>query len=458
MERSVVIFSIAPDECQSAHISVGAEKQTGADVTDRPLTRSVRRLLTWRDGTDGRLVLFGAVGTYLAAVVVGRLVWQVNVWAFLGIPPGPSVFFDARNLTAAWECQRLGYDPLYESPCDPWDRPLMYLRPWLFFGVLGLDQSHTFALAVALIAGLFLTFALLVGRVPLGTGVVLALAACSPAVMLAVERANMDIALFSLIAASLLFWQRFSGPARVWSPILVLIGATAKIYPVFALPAFVFTRNRVASRTALLCGAAFGAYVVFSLRDIVHVAEIATQGQLFSYGARILPAHLYHQIGADRWTGPAAVKQLLAAVPLGVIATAIVVRVQRRLGARGDDTMVNTSRLLALHAGTLIYLGTFATANNFDYRLVFLLLTLPQLVEWASIPGDRLSSLAAATLVAIVVLLWVGSLSQWLNLWDELASWVVASLLTAVLAATLPSLNSVRRSVLGDVASVGGQP
>ena len=236
---------------------------------------------------------------------------------------------------------------------------------------------------------------------------------------------------------------------------LVLIGATAKLYPVFALPAFVVTRSRMAARTALACITAFGLYCIYSARDIAHVAEIAIQGELWSYGARILPAHLYHQVGADRWTGPAAVKQLLAAVPLGVIAAAIVVRVQRRLGARGDDTTVNTCHLLALHAGALIYLGTFATANNFDYRLVFLLLTLPQLVEWASIPGDRLSSLAAATLVAIVVLLWVGSLSQWLNLWDELASWVVASLLTAVLVATLPSLNSVRRSVLGDVASVG---
>ncbi len=305
---------------------------------------------------------------------------------------------------------------------------------------------------------MFLSIALLAGRVPAGTGLILACAACSPAVMLAVERANMDVALFSLVAAAVLLWGALPGPAQVISPILVLLGATAKIYPVFALPAFVVTRSQVAARTALACIAAFGLYCIYSARDIAHVAEIAIQGELWSYGARILPAHLYHHVGADRWTGPAAVKQLFAALPLGVIAAAIVVRIQRRLGARGDDTTVNTSRLLALHAGALIYLGTFATANNFDYRLVFLLLTLPQLVEWASIPADRFSSLAAATLVAIVVLLWVGSLSQWLNLWDELASWVVASLLTAVLAATLPSLNSVRRSVLGDVASVGVHP
>ena len=76
----------------------------------------------------------------------------------------------------------------------------MYLRPWLLLGVLGLDQSHTVALSIVLVVSLFVSLCILVGRVPAGTGFLLALAACSPAVMLAVERANMDIALFS-------FWR-----------------------------------------------------------------------------------------------------------------------------------------------------------------------------------------------------------------------------------------------------------
>jgi hypothetical protein len=422
---------------------------------ERLLAGPLRRLLTWGPGTDGRVVLLGAVALYLGIIAAGRLVWGFDLWPFLGVPSGRSLFFDARNLTAAWECHRLGYDPLYANPCDPWHRPLMYLRPWLLLGVLGLDQSHTFALSVVLIAAMFLSFSVLVGRVPTGTGVVLAVAACSPAVMFAVERANMDIALFSLVAISILVWRAFPGPTRVISPCLVLIAATAKIYPVFALPAFVFARNRVAARAALLCLAAFGVYVVSSLRDVRHAAEIATQGQTLSYGARILIAHLYHQMGADRWAGPAALKQLLAALPLGFIAAAIAVRVHRRLAPRRDETTVATGSLVGLHAGALIYLGTFAVANNFDYRLVFLMLTLPQLVEWACMPAHRLSSLASTTLVGIIVLLWVGSLSEWLHLWDELASWAVAGLLAAVVAATVPSLESVGKSVLRGIPFPG---
>ena len=230
-----------------------------------------------------------ARGAALAAVAVyatiasGRLVWGVDLWPRLGVPSGPSLFFDARNVTAAWECARLGYDPLYDSPCDPWGRPLNYPRPWLLLGVLGLDQSHTFAFAAVLVAAMFVSFSLLVGRVPAGTGIVMALAACSPAVMLAVERANMDIAMFSLVASSFLWWQTFPGTGRVVSPVLMLLAAVAKIYPVFALPVFVVTRSRIALLASLLSLAGFGVYLL-----TVSVTSCRLLGSLsgddFSYG------------------------------------------------------------------------------------------------------------------------------------------------------------------------------
>ena len=49
-----------------------------------------------------------------------------------------------------------------------------------------------------------------------------------------------------------------------------------------------------------------------------------------------------------------------------------------------------------------------------------------------------------------LVLLWVGSLSEWLNLWDELASWAVAGLLVPpLIVATMPRLDAVRDLILG---------
>jgi hypothetical protein len=421
-----------------------------SDIAERVIVRPLRRVLSWGADRDGRWILILVVATCLSTIAAVRFIWGVDLWPWLGVPPGPSLFFDARNLTAAWECQRLGYDPLYENPCDPRGRPLMYLRPWLLLGFLGLDQSHTVALSVVLIGAMFSSFAALVQRVPVGTGIVLAMAACSPAVLLAIERANMDVALFSLVSAAILLWRAFPGAARTVSPTLVLVAATAKIYPVFALPAFVIARERVAARFALLCLVGFAIYLVYGFRDVAHAAAIAIQGDHFSYGARILPAHLYHQVGADHWAGPRALKQLITLVPVVVMAAAIAVRVHRRLAPRDDEITLATAGFVGFHAGALIYLGTFAVANNFDYRLVFLLLTLPQLVEWVRTPAHRLSSLASITLVGILLLLWVSSLSEQLDHWDELASWGVAGLLAAIVAATVPGLSTIRALVVGD--------
>lgn len=429
-----------------------------AAALGRLVAQPLRGLLAWRPGVDGRLVIVVGVTAYLALVAVARLMWQVDLWPHLGVPSGPSLFFDARNLTAAWECQRLGFDPLYESPCDPWGRPLMYLRPWLVLGAVGLDQSHTAIVAVVLIVGMLASFGILLGRVPAGTGGLLTLALCSPAVMFAIERANMDLALFSVLSVAVVLWRAFPRSARLVSPLLVLVAATAKIYPVFALPAFALARSRRAARAAVAATAAFAAYLVVNRADIRHVAEIATQGEHFSFGARILIAHLYHQMRADQWAGPAVLKQLLAIVPLGCVAVVIAVRVHRQLGDRHDTSEISPAPLIAFQCGALIYLGSFAVANNFDYRLVFLLLTLPQLIEWARAPTHRMSSLAAITIVATLLLLWVGSLSRVLQLWDELATWLVAGLLAAILTATLPSLRAARETLLGRALEARSRP
>ena len=47
--------------------------RAGAGVTERLLARSLRRLLTWGPAADGRVVLIGAVATYLGAIAAGRI-------------------------------------------------------------------------------------------------------------------------------------------------------------------------------------------------------------------------------------------------------------------------------------------------------------------------------------------------------------------------------------------------
>jgi glycosyl transferase family 87 len=420
-------------------MTVTDEERTGREPSR--LQRITIRVLTYRSDLDGRLLLLGVLATYFAIVAIPRLIWDIDLWPRLGVPSGPSLFFDTRNLTAALECRRLGFDPLMQNPCDPWDRPLNYPRVWLLLRFLGLTQSHTIPLALLFIALFLGSIFLLVGRIGLGKAIVVAIAVCSPSVMFAVERANMDIVVFTLMVLAVLTW-RVERPWSEWvSPLVVLVAATAKIYPVFALPAYLFTRRRTAAIAAIACTLLFAVYAFVMLDDIRAVAAIAPQGELHSFGARILPAAIYHRFIPERWQGGAITKQLFVIVPLLAAAALLWLPGRRRRPDR--DVGADGSTRLAFSMGSLIFLATFAIGNNFDYRLVFLLLTLPQLFDWVERPHDPRSWLAAVTLVAIVALLWVGALSEPLMLWDEVVTWAVVGLLIVLLAASIPRVRSM---------------
>jgi hypothetical protein len=107
-----------------------------------------------------------------------------------------------------------------------------------------------------------------------------------------------------------------------------------------------------------------------------------------------------------------------------------------------------TSELVAFRMGALIYVGTFVIGNSFDYRLVFLLLTLPLLLRWPATPravGNRVN-LPLVTVAVVIAALWIGTLSEELRLADELVSWTLAGLLLVLLVRTTPQIGSLFQS------------
>jgi hypothetical protein len=404
------------------------------------------RVLAYRQRLDGRVVVLLAVTLYLATVAIPALLGRVDVWPRLGVPSGPSRFFDARNITAALECRRLGHDPLVDNPCDPWRRPMFYPRAWLLLRWLGLDQSHTTALGILIMLLFLASLCLLLGRIPAGEGVVVAIAVCSPAVMLALERANMDVVLFCVLVLAAMVWRRDTLTSWWMSPLLVLLAAIGKLYPIFGLAAYPLLGIRRATLAAGACGLAFLAYVALTLNDVMTVASTATQGQFYSYGARILIGQLYHLIVGRNWQGGSMTAQAVAIVPVLFLAALLWTWARRRLGPRaGREPQAPTAKLLAFYLGMLVYVGTFAVFRNYDYRLVYLLLTLPQLLQWTrqGQAGDARRSLAALGLVAVVLGLWIGAWSERLGLADELVSWAVAGLLVALSAVSVPRLSTL---------------
>jgi hypothetical protein len=397
-------------------------------------------------GLDGRLVVLAVLAVYFAVVAVPRALLDVDVWPALGVPAEDTLFYDARNVAAAADCRRLGHDPLVDNPCDPSARPMNYPRMWLLLRFVGLHQSLTTLFGAVVVLLFLASVLLLVGRLTVRQGALVAAALCSPAVMFAVERGNMDLVLFAMLVLAVFAWRASSEATRLLAPVLVLVAAAAKFYAAFALPAFALTSHRRARWIVAGTLTLLAVYLTATVDDIRKVARAPEGGLRYSFGARILLGHLYHQVVPEAWQGGTLVAQAIAVVPLLAFTVAVWVWARRRFApGEADPVAARSGALLAFHMGALIYLGTFATRKNGDYRLVFLLLTLPLLLAWASSQvKDLRGPLARAGLAAVLAALWLGALSPYIGPADELASWAAAGLLVALLATSTPPLGRRR--------------
>ncbi len=152
---------------------------------------------------------------------------------------------------------------------------------------------------------------------------------------------------------------------------------------------------RLPRRAAVVCVASvaglFAIYAAATLSDIRTIERVLPLTDEATYGLPIVGDWLERLVAHGRmWE---------AALVVFTIAVAIALRrpLHRRLST---DPL---RELDLFWAGAGIYVATFALGRNFDYRLVFLLLTIPQLARWAS----ARQALPIATLCCILLSVWL---------------------------------------------------
>jgi hypothetical protein len=370
-------------------------------------------------------------------------------WDALGVPPVSPAFFDLRSVTSGWDCARQHLGEWPDNPCDPGGRPENYPRIWMAASILGLGEDDTYLIGSLIVIAFFSAAILVLPReAPLGQALVYGLALCSPAVMFGVERGNVDIALFGMVAAAGLVMRRTRyGPTAASA--LILVAAILKLFPIAAIGMLARLPRREAVIAVGSVGGLFGVYAAATFRDIQTIERVLPQGDEYAYGLHIFGG----------WLGRLTASGRMWDVALVVLAIVVAIALRGRLRHLGSGA----SRELDLFwAGAGIYGATFALGRSSDYRLVFLLLTIPQLALWA---WSR-RALPIVTLCGILLTLWLPS--PWSNVpvldglirdWNDLTladgsplpiaapAQIVAFVgLTCLLAATFPPSTEPERS------------
>lgn len=385
----------------------------------------------------GRWTVAGGIYLYFLLVVANG---GHAHWGDFKVPTFNPVFSDLRSLTTAWECAREGLNPLSSNPCDPYERNANYPRLW-WEGLawLGLGESST--IAIGLLAGaafLACVLWLVPRRTTLPAAGVWVAAIVSPAVMLGIERGNPDLFLFVILVFALATFRR-SGLGRVVSAALVVEAAILKLFPVFALGLLARQRRRRALATIAAALAVLAVYAVATYDDIRFIMEVVPKFVFFSFGAEV-GLHAIRDGLETPDSGAWTAARMLGIAALAAIAAAFAWTRRARAGPPSLPSRGGTLALDAYWMGALVYAGSFASSYNWDYRLMFLLLTLPQLLRWARDPDPPLPG-ARLALAALVGTLWLSEiLSGWNPAYpfEEVLNWALFGYLLAGVLVTLP--------------------
>jgi hypothetical protein len=316
-----------------------------------------------------------------------------NVWMFWCVPVRPPGFSDLLDVLSG--IQLAGSQA--GSAVNSYGLVGGYPRIWTAFQALGIGAADTVWIALAMLCaycgGIF-AFARGYGR---GTAVALAAVMFSPAAMLGYERANLDLGMFAVLAAAL--WLASYSSFIPLVPIL--LAAMFKIYPIVALGYLLKQPRRSFLIGAGVTLALFILYMVWIGSHAIQGMTAIPKGDLFAYGVSVVAIYAY-RVGVARLQGSLII---LGSYLLLYLLILLALYLSYRLHAHEKLDALPSNYLDAFRVGALIYIGTFFLGNSFNYRLVFLMFCIPQIVVWSR-PDSPASREARFTLVALLASCW----------------------------------------------------
>ena len=291
----------------------------------------------------------------------------------LGVVPMSLPYGDYKVIASAIQYYEVGGNPYETGRFDFAGRKYNYPSYWLKMPFLGFE-NHNLKYVYIVFATLF----------SLGLGLVFW---CdkntawygylpfifSPPVFLALERCNYELVVFFLVVLAIWTCLRSSGYASSWIGGSILLFATVlKVFPVFGF--FIFVRSSWKRTLIFLAPFAVlsAVYFVYSRPYLKLVHENTPWSQFLSFGINVIPLNVSKWISEESEMLPVyllAVAWLIAAVFnlsgyfLG----------KKALFPEGVDAY----DAYLFRGAAAIYISVYLMGSNFDYRLIFLIPTLP---------------------------------------------------------------------------------
>ncbi len=227
-----------------------------------------------------------------------------------------------------------------------------------------------------------------------------------------------------------------------------------KLYPVFAILVFLKENKDIFYKICGVMFILFLSYLILTWDDLEKIAANTPYGVIRMYGAAVLPLRVFSDfIGMDHNLRPYfhLFSLLIGNAALLLIVVFCFIKAKSSKYCLNLESFTERYLLIAFRLGFGIFLGTFVLGNNWDYRLIFLIFVIPQLLYWYSnCPEIKRVTFIALALIVILM--------QWnffsnetfirIMLLNEIASWILIGVLVYLFFLSLPEWAKNKLSML----------
>jgi len=351
----------------------------------------------------------------LALVTVWALyifaLYQFKLWASVGVPHMEPLFGDLHAILSAAECHDRGLNVFVTNPCDALGRVHVYGSLWLNITRLGLNPSHLMPLGI-FIDLVFMAMAVFLIAPKSGKQIAItSLILFSPAVTLALERANNDLIVFVLTAFSAILISLRQQIATLSSLCLIYLSSVLKLYPSVLFGTVLFVVKRRTKETILITGVSFfliACWLITSLNEILLIKDIVPKPiDHYTTGAKTLFIYLgrpYPQI-------------LLIPETWRLVAfTGFIAACAWWLAGRLTFTSLQPLKLGFKYTlfvfGLSILFFTYTVNSNYDYRWIFFVLLIPYLFCLQQVAAKKtlIKKMVVLSFVCALIVMWTEAL------------------------------------------------
>ena len=385
---------------------------------------------------------------WLLIIALFKTYGYEKTWQLWKVPTEMPPFLDFRLIPGSAESFLRGFEPTVKNPYDPRQRLFNYPMFWRLFFYSGVTQDDAIWAGIVMIVLFFTGVFLFPQNLTIPDAVWMLLVVFSPASMLLYERGNVDSLVFTLCVAIVLA----ESTSAYTATILLMAGTVIKLYPFFGVGILLKESKTKFLWLFAACFSVLLLYTTLTWESISGSWNLTARGKFISYGANVF-FYRYEQSFLQYlsvwFTNPQA-ERILKFGPIVLAAVLILVAGISALRNRRSPSVASERNLAAFRMGASIYVGTFLLGNNWDYRLAFLILVLPQLLEWARTSDGNYRYVALVNLMAILASCWhfVFWYSPFLNFFDgsqegwfvidEFLNWMLVPGLAYLLVASFP--------------------